>query len=267
MITRMSCSISSSRSRVVGQLGDHRDQLVGLGLVEARGRLVEEQVARPHRDHPRDLQPALLAVGRSSARDSASEAIPTASSASRARAAASRRRSPIPTPPTSAFSSTVRSPNEREPWNVRTIPQVRAALGRQPGDVLAVDDHRPAGRSRWKPLSTLTSVVLPAPFGPISPRISLRPQVEVDVVDRLDALEVDGDRLGDQRPGRGATGRRADLIGPCPGRLRVRRSIVLRRLQPVLKRPAESGRPSASTPRGSWSCRRRSASARATASG
>ena len=48
---------------------------------------------------------------------------------------------------------------------------------------------------RWKPERTLTSVVLPAPFGPIRPSISPRASVRADVIDRDEAAEADGHTL------------------------------------------------------------------------
>ena len=46
-------------------------------------------------------------------------------------------------------------------------------MARQSGAIALADDNR-AGERPLKSDSTLTSVVLPAPFGPISPEISPR---------------------------------------------------------------------------------------------
>ena len=52
---------------------------------------------------------------------------------------------------------------------------------------------------RWKPERTLTSVVLPAPFGPIRPSTSPFASGERHVVDRHQPAEADGDTLGRER--------------------------------------------------------------------
>ena len=63
--------------------------------------------------------------------------------------------------------------NGRMTWKVRPTPARRAACGLRP------TMSRPSSRispvsGRRKPLSRLNSVVLPAPFGPMMPRISFR---------------------------------------------------------------------------------------------
>ncbi len=74
--------------------------------------------------------------------------------------------------PTMTFSCTVRWGNVRTTWNVRPTPRRQSALGLRPGDGLRRGSGpRPASGTR-KPLSTLNSVVLPAPLGPMMPRIS-----------------------------------------------------------------------------------------------
>ena len=92
---------------------------------------------------------------------------------------------------------------------------------------------------RWKPQRTFTSVVLPAPFGPIRPRISPCAERDVDAVERLHALEVNGDaeRLEAHGPsalrepdpgggGQGASGGRGDVRASWPGlRLRERQTV------------------------------------------
>ena len=66
----------------------------------------------------------------------------------------------------------------------------------QAGDVAAVES-RPCPRvGFWKPESALTSVVLPAPFGPIRPRISPLLSYEVDAVDGVNTAEVDLEAAG-----------------------------------------------------------------------
>ena len=64
MIRRMSWStISMPRPLSAGIVASRVKQLLALVLVEAGGRLVEEQKARPHRQRAGDLDHALVAVG------------------------------------------------------------------------------------------------------------------------------------------------------------------------------------------------------------
>ena len=69
------------------------------------------------------------------------------------------------------FSSTVRCGNVRTTWNVRPMPRRQSALGRRPVTTSPRNLTSPLSGTR-KPFSTLKSVVLPAPFGPMTPRIS-----------------------------------------------------------------------------------------------
>ena len=55
-----------------------------------------------------------------------------------------------------------------------------------------------------KPVITFTSVVLPAPFGPIKPDDLVPAELEVDVDQRVDAVEGAGDADRPQHPGRSA---------------------------------------------------------------
>ena len=96
---------------------------------------------------------------------------PTHSSTSAARRFASRRGSPTPTAATSTFSETVRPRNRRTFWNVRARPFLASRLGGQTVTVFLPSVTVP-DLSGTKPLSAFISVVLPAPFGPIRPRIS-----------------------------------------------------------------------------------------------
>ena len=84
-------------------------------------------------------------------------------------------RRPGAAPPVSTFSSTVISAKGCGIWKVRPTPQRDAPLRRPRRDT-----SRPATRIAPRvgfrlPASRLNSVVLPAPFGPISPSISPRP--------------------------------------------------------------------------------------------
>ena len=55
---------------------------------------------------------------------------------------------------------------------------------------------------RSTPVRQLKKVLLPAPFGPMMARISPRWIVEIDVVERGQSAEADGQPLGAQHRGR-----------------------------------------------------------------
>src|ERR671936_153368 len=104
---------------------------------------------------------------------SASARWPSSSRSSRrsARRRASRRPARTPSAATSTFSRTVRPRNERLCWNVRARPARPRLLGLQRVMSLPANSTLPTvGKS--KPLMTFTSVVLPAPLGPIRPTTS-----------------------------------------------------------------------------------------------
>ena len=88
-----------------------------------------------------------------------------------ARRAASRRPSPIPTAAASRFSITGMSRKSRTAWKVRARPRRPSSCGGRPVTSSPPSSTRPRV-GRWKPVSTLTSVVLPAPLGPMSPKTS-----------------------------------------------------------------------------------------------
>ena len=71
---------------------------------------------------------------------------------------------------------------------VRAMPGARAAVQRQPVDRLRLQQIAPAS-GRTTPEIRLNSEVLPAPFGPIRPRISPACDRQVDVVGDDDAAE------------------------------------------------------------------------------
>ena len=74
---------------------------------------------------------------------------------------------------------------------------------------------------RSTPVRQLKNVLLPAPFGPMMARISPRADLEVDVVERGQSAEADGQALGAQhrdrhappRLGLGRGGRRTGRRG------------------------------------------------------
>ena len=105
-----------------------------------------------------------------------------------ARFRASAGRAPAPSAETSMFSRTVSPRNERLCWNVRAIPARPRLCGLQPVTSRSSRSTLPeVGTS--KPVSTLTSVDLPAPFGPIRPDDLVPVQLERDLVQRPHARE------------------------------------------------------------------------------
>ena len=78
-------------------------------------------------------------------------------------------------------------------------------------DVVAVGQHRAARSALTMPQMMLISVVLPAPFGPSSAKISPRRIVEVDVLQRLEARGVGLADVADRNDGVGHAG-----IVPAP---------------------------------------------------
>ncbi len=66
-----------------------------------------------------------------------------------------------------AFSATLMSPNRRMFWNVRAMPARARRLGANAVMSWPPSRMRPA-LGRVRPDTRLNSVVLPAPFGPIS---------------------------------------------------------------------------------------------------
>src|SRR5436309_10533946 len=73
--------------------------------------------------------------------------------------------------PTTTFCATVRSANERASWKVRAMPRRQTRSGERPTSDWPRKLRRPAS-GRQKPAMQLNRVVLPEPFGPISPTIS-----------------------------------------------------------------------------------------------
>ena len=121
-------------------------------------------------------------VGSVSARSSARARQPTAAStlvgvgAGLAAVAAQRLRISAAT---STFSRTVSEPKTSSRWKVRAMPSRARRCGRLPRRSTPSRTTRPAV-SACRPVMTLNSVVLPAPFGPISPVTWPGLDVEVD---------------------------------------------------------------------------------------
>ncbi len=72
---------------------------------------------------------------------------------------------------TAIVSSTVSEGNSRASWKVRPMPSAGPFGGCRVGDVDPAEGDRPSS-TVWKPEMQSISVVLPAPFCPISPTIS-----------------------------------------------------------------------------------------------
>ncbi len=111
-------------------------------------------------------------------RRSALSARPTAARISSASARAALREMPWAMAPASTFSSAVRPAKGSTFWKVRTRPRRLRSCGFQ--SFMSAPARRTSPWSTsWKPVSTLTRVVLPAPFGPISPSTSPRARVRL----------------------------------------------------------------------------------------
>ena len=156
------------------------------------------------RQRPRDTELALVAVReRGRGRPGAA----TRGRAVRAaRPHASRRRAPTPRrrarPPR---RSRAREPAERG-GRAGTCARARARprrSGGQPRDVALREPTAP-GVGQVEASEELTSVVLPAPFGPIRPTTSVPLQLEVTPLKRVDALERARDAGGPERAVRAA---------------------------------------------------------------
>lgn len=79
---------------------------------------------------------------------------------------------------TSTFSSTENALKSLTTWKVRTTPARAIRWGVHPAMSVPPTQTSPSVM-RSIPVRTLISVVLPEPFGPMSPRISPRPRVRL----------------------------------------------------------------------------------------
>ena len=170
------------------------DRLAHLGRRQAGHRLVEQQRLGLGGERAGDLEP--LAPGRAEASAPArrpAARVRPARSTSRALARASRALGWRSRAPIVALSSTDIDSKVSGTWKVRASPsRARASGGRRvtsaPAKVHACP--RSTGRS---PVRQLKKVDLPAPLGPIRPRMSPSSTDDRGVVDRLEGAE----RLGD----------------------------------------------------------------------
>ena len=91
-------------------------------------------------------------------------------------------------------------------------------LGAKPGDVAAVEAHRALRSPGSTPVMTLTSVVLPAPFGPIRPTISPLVDRQRETVDGAQAAERARDVVDLEQRAHASLRRRQPIAAIPPGR-------------------------------------------------
>ena len=185
MTSPMSCSTTTSvtpPSRIGAQ---HVRELLGLGRVQAGGRLVEQQQPRAAMASARATSSSRrVPCGRSAAGASATSPSPTrrsrrsassrASRSSRARAGKSQRGAQPARPRARVRARPARSRARSSPRRAAcsgTCARRRARTtrcGRHAGDVAPVERRRVPRRRGRTPVSRLNSVDFPAPFGPMS---------------------------------------------------------------------------------------------------
>ena len=165
--TRITSGTSCSTSRIAepraGQLDQQVAELPGLGVVEARCRLVQQQHARPDGEGPAELDQPGLAGGQLRRRGRRRRAprprrsmISSTSSSTRelvavggqqlAAGRAAARPAATDLEPTSTLSRAVSDANTSRRWNVRADAEPGPSVGAEAGDVVAVEAH-PARRS------------------------------------------------------------------------------------------------------------------------
>ena len=177
---------------VVPDRRERADELVRLGLVQAGGRLVEQQERRPRRERPRDPEAALLAVRQPAGRPVAAilEAQSREQLAGQARAPRASR--PRRSAAASTFSNTLRPENRRTSWKVRTRPARAISADVQRRDLLAAE-HDGAGRRPLEAGEHVDERRLAGAVRADQPEDLALPQLEVDAVERLDAADVHAD--------------------------------------------------------------------------
>ena len=188
------CSIHTIDTPVARMPRDRVDQLEHLGLGQAAGDLVEQQQRRLRRQRPGQLEP--LAVEQ---RQRAGQrrwpcracrpvrSASTAASSLRAATAGRRRRTCC----RRARSRTRVSPsNGRGICAVRPMPRRQRACAGCRLMSTPAEERRCRGRAAGRRRSRLSSVVLPAPFGPTMPRASPSATSNVNCVDHLQAAEA-----------------------------------------------------------------------------
>ena len=171
-----------------------RGQLVGSPLVEAGRRLVEQQEARLHRDAPaRCRRGARRRTARPPRQRPARWSMPSWASTSRARSRAARRAQPrAEGPELDVLGHRHAARRHASPGRCAPCRRRARSAGDEPVTSRPSRQHRPR-RERREAAHACRNVVLPAPFGPIRPRIAPLAQGQVDAVDGADALVVDVD--------------------------------------------------------------------------
>ena len=180
-----------ARAEVVADGADDGGEGGDLGLVQPGRRLVHQHEPRLERERPRDAEPALVAVrqDRGRARRRA-RARPSSSSSSvgapprlaRARRPRAERRDLDVLAHGEAAEQPPVLERPREPGAAAPVRRPARDLASPPSSIRPDD-----GRS--KPVRRLTSVVFPAPFGPIRPSDLVGRELEVDVLERVNPLE------------------------------------------------------------------------------
>ena len=190
---------------LVAQPAHELGEPLGLLRVHAGGRLVEQQQLRVRRERAGDLHAALVAVGEVDRELVVARGLsPTYSSISRglladlALLAARARRADDRADQARASCASAgrpsRSPaalivaNRRMFWNVRAMPSAVILSGRTPSICLPSNSILPSD-GRYRPVSMLKNVVLPAPLGPMIETMDRSRHGEGHVVDGDEAAE------------------------------------------------------------------------------
>ena len=164
----------------------------GLGVIETCGRLVEQQELQPADDRARDLEPPLQAIGELRREPVADMA---GSPAPRRPPCATSRRSPSAEPGGRHLDRFERGEvaGRRMFWKVRRMPRRAATRRVRPRPLTLAQTRSCPAVGCSTPEMTLSSVVLPEPFGPMRPTISPWLEREIDVVDGRQTLEAHDD--------------------------------------------------------------------------
>ena len=166
-----------------------RGEGLRLAVTQTRRRLVEQQQARPRGEGATQLAEAGQAgrQARRPARRPRRAGRRDRGSRRRRGAGSSRGREPIgggSRPRRECSRASLRLPNTSSCWNVRAMPRRARCRRRLVRDVASVERQRAVAHALASPVIALKIVVLPAPFGPMSPVTQPRLDVEVDLVRR-----------------------------------------------------------------------------------
>ena len=205
--TSMLCSMTRKRDAPPVDLDDAFDDHLEQARIDAGRRLVEQQTRGLGHEHARELEQLALAAGKNPRRLVARaveldevEQRPSPVAAARAPPRATRRgasqfgqiRSPLwPCAPSMTFSITRHSRKRARDLEGAAEAVRQPRIGRRrPSTRRAVEPDAARRSASVRRRCRSNSVVLPAPFGPISPTISPRRDVDRDAVDRGDAAET-----------------------------------------------------------------------------